>query len=294
MAEEEVSLQINTFFWVIFVIFEIAIIAIVFFLMFPFEPTIYSKQAPRAAVEISENLFVSPLTASKSVFSSAELDNVNGKLEEPFVRHCSLAYGAEIESDGKEWSFGFKPKTTLLRGAINRLGLGFLYEYTATFPVSVDEKPARLTLRIYEDTLSDVQCIVERAQVLKKIEKLNCKTPRSDAYLSGDPQPEKSVTCYFVLTYDNGNNMLCLKHPSLPFSECRFYKGVPVSYSFSGGLDKSEKELILAAYPIKPGANAECGNLVKDAIAGVSDEVGSVLLCIEKNEAPPGTSGSAG
>lgn len=280
--EEEDILQ-KTVIWALKLIATITTLVIIFVLIFPFEASAKVRLAPQAAVEISENLLSSPLTTTKAVFSSAALDSADGKQKEYYAKKCKFGFRAEIESDGKKWQFGFNP---ILKSAstptVERRGLGFLNEYSAVLPASVDEKPAVLVLHIYEDTLTQVSCIAERSQTLKRVERIACKTPKSEFELG------ESVTCYFVL--EQRGDSLCMRNPKTPLTdrniECRHYEGAPVeSLESARQPDKNIRQMNIAAFPMKEKIASkitDCRDVPRDKVAGEKDTVASVILCLEE------------
>ena len=286
--QEELTTLVNS----TFLLIQIALILLFAYIMLTLfvstRPFLNIKHMESTALEISENFFSSPLTKEWAVFSVAQLSKYQSKIDEPYARHCSIAYRLEIESDNRKWVFGFEPN----RGVNPATGgtpfygethLGFLNEYTLSTASNVDGKPARMSLTIYERSLTHITCLIENAYKMKSKQEIRCKMP-SKGYRTQLPNEMKEVTCRFVL--EKIDNNVCIGHPDFTFEEanieCRSLPDINVA-SFA---EKEEVDVItdmkLVAIPLKTFAPADCSSISNDMIAGKDDEVGIVILCLEK------------
>lgn len=286
--QEELTTLINS----TFLLIQIALILLFAYIMLSLfvstRPFLNIKSMESAALEISENLFSSPLTKEWAVFSSSQLNKYHGKIDEQYARHCSIAYRLEIETNIRKWAFGFEPN----RGVNPATGgtpfygethLGFLNEYTLSTASNVDGKPARILLTIYERSLTHITCLIENAYKMKSKQQITCKMP-SKGYRTQLPNEIKEVTCKFVL--EKINDDVCMGHPDFSFEEanieCRSLPGINVA-SFES---KEEVDVItdmkLVAIPLKTSQPVDCSSISNDMIVGKDDGVGIVILCLEK------------
>ncbi|MBI4175631.1 MAG: hypothetical protein HY518_00350 [Candidatus Aenigmarchaeota archaeon] len=276
--EESSGMMPDFMFYFLLVIIALAVGYFIYLAIFTFQPVIDLQRNARATLEISENLMSSPLTTSKAVFSSAELDKIDNKIVEPYVRHCAYGYKAEIESGGRKWIFGYEPRD---------FGRYFdsLKEHALKTPVSVDGKPGTLTVTTYENTITSASCLIQRAFVLKKIEKWPCKIPTAGAVSL--PRETRAVRCDIKLEKQR-DDFLCIGAAveEAPLVECRHLPGIQVQkFIFKGKKFNEIKDMFLVAYPLKRYADS-CENLNPADIAGEKDDVVTVLLCIEEAAKP--------
>ena len=287
-VQEQKSFLSNTVYLVIQIVLITLFAVIVLYFFISSKPVLFIKHMESTALEISENLFSSPLTKEWAVFSFSQLNRYHGKIDEPYARHCSIAYRLEIESDIRKWTLGFEPNRGVnpATGGTPFFGethLGFLNEYTLSTASNVDGKPARISLTIYERSLTHITCLIENAYKMKSKQQITCKMP-SKGYRTQLPNEMKEVTCRFIL--EKIGSDMCIGHPDFSFEEstieCRSLPGINVA-SFA---EKEEVDVItdmkLVAIPLKTFAPTDCSSISDDIIAGKDDEVGIVVLCLER------------
>lgn len=145
-----------------------------------------------------------------------------------------------------------------------------------------DVKTAEMKLSIYDTWLTRLSCMIETSYRLKKTQTISipCITFRSSL----------SRECSFPLAKKTGN-ILCLydrQNGVKGFtSDCRYFETPFQDFYYSYSEEYKEK-VFLKSVPIKaqsmlPSYTQICSDIPADAIAGESDTVETVALCIEKN-----------
>ncbi len=163
-----------------------------------------------------------------------------------------------------------------------------------TYPVSIripnpqkpfsyydDAKPAVMVLSIYDTWLTRLSCMIETSHRLKKTQtiKIPCITFRSSL----------SRECSFPLAKKTGN-ILCLYDMQSGVksftNDCRYFE-TPFQDFYYYYSEEYKEKVFLKSVPIKtqsllPSYTQLCSSIPAAAIAGESDAVETVALCIEK------------
>ncbi len=188
-----------------------------------------------------------------------------------------------------EWWFGYDRRVAPYYGEESS---GHLEK---TYPVSIsmpnpqkpfsyydDVKTAEMKLTIYDTWLTRLSCMIETTHKLKKSQeiKIPCIT-----FLSST-----SKKCSFPLAKKTGN-ILCLyeSHGGVKSftNDCRYFETPFQDFYYSYAEEYKEK-VYLKSVPIKtqsllPSFTQLCSDIPAAAIAGESDAVETVALCIEKD-----------
>ena len=166
--------------------FIVVVFVILFtvYLFLSYEGYIELHQKEKALVEIKENLAVSSLTVERLVFSSEQLDAVDGKIIQP-VRSCSYGYRVSIECvDDDVCEKNNVPKTKYEFGD-GTAGLGVIKPLTLPTLMApvliesvVDGAPARspgiMKITLFDSTLTHISCMVEKAYYTKTTQSTAC------------------------------------------------------------------------------------------------------------------------
>ncbi len=239
-------------------------------------PIVQTDSLIRLNAEIADNIFTSNLVVPRAVFVAKELDGRKGsRLEEP-VRHCGVGYFLQVKTKDDEWAFGYQPE-------IFTDGLSVSQSY----PAAVSKngiQPAKVTLTVYENLLTRVSCMAEKAYRLGEVQKMeiSCRLLITDQNEISDFRD-----CTFALYRKEmlgERKFMCTSSRQAAFgrtiTECRYLPDVFFDNTFITYRTQENSVSFLKAYPVKTQTSCQALKINPGLIAK-KGEVQSVIFCIE-------------
>lgn len=273
---EKIMSPAEQFAFIFSLLITLATIFIIVTLFVNTSPEVDTNSLVRLNAEIADNILTSNLAVPRAVFSAKELDGLKGsKLEDP-VRHCSTGYFLQVKTQDKEWSFGYQPE-------IFTDGRSASQEYLAAVSDN-GIRPAKMTLTTYENMMTKISCMIEKAYKLGEIQ----KTEIPCFILQPEQGTEQFILGQCMFSFYRKEELgertfICTSSIGAfgrKLTECRYlpevqFDSVLEIYSLT---TKDDKAAVLKAYPVKRGTSCEA---VSQNNQLATQEPETVILCIE-------------
>jgi hypothetical protein len=294
---------IKVFFYILSIILFMIVIFFAAQLFLEIRIVVENRYIDRFSTELAENIFSSPLTVDRAVFSSDELDKFNGdshKLfregsdknelnrlggEEPYTRHCSYAYQIFVEDkeNGRSWQFGYKgaARAEIDSEHKEEIERSILVAYPKPDKGGYDFHAGRMVLTVTDDLFTEATCMIEDAWRYKEIQKNSIKCTDLLLGLCALPIKRSETNSDYICLFSSPGT------GSEEYLTCRYLPGIPFQ-RFDSGFTGSQKMLIVIPVKesLKDDANAlscsESNMKFEDRVPLAGEKVGIVIMCFDR------------
>ncbi|MBI4014552.1 MAG: hypothetical protein HY365_01220 [Candidatus Aenigmarchaeota archaeon] len=243
--------------------------------------------ADKVAREVGETILASEASDGYGILVIEELGKYKMG-DEPFARHCSYGYTAEIESsNGQRWEFGMEQQPTLEKylKASREFPVGLKHEGG-----SYVEYTGKMKITVHETLLTQLSCLLESVRESGRRQALSHTLTSQDA-LFAELEVRDGIggsNVYYDIRLAQKNGELCaVDDKGEPMGVCRKisapFDGFRMKYKY--GIKEVGRDTTFAAIPVKETTSAvRCGDISPDIVATTRDEMKTIALCIDDKE----------